>query len=256
MQRPLRIGCVPYLNGKPLIEWFHSPECTEATEIEYLVPSRLAQELRCGHLDVALVSTFEYFNNPGLRIVPGISIAADGPVQSVRLFSKVPFAEIRCVALDTSSLTSAALTRILLAECYGVRPAYYPHDPHLDAMLEACDAALLIGDLKLFETPARYIMDLGAQWKELTGLPFVYAAWLARPGASLHSMADLLGHARDWGLEHLEAITLKWAKAMALPEERVREYFFHTMQYDLNEAKIAALEEFRRRCAAHGLVPG
>ncbi|MGC8667156.1 MAG: menaquinone biosynthetic enzyme MqnA/MqnD family protein [Chthonomonadales bacterium] len=255
MEQTLRIGCVPYLNGKPLIEWFHSPDCSEAVDVRYDVPSQLARYLREGSLDVALVSTFEQFVHPELQIVPGISIAADGPVQSVRLFSKVPFPKIRSVALDTSSLTSAALVRILLADCYGIHPVYRKHPPQLDAMLGACDAALIIGDLKLFETPAQYIMDLGAQWKELTGLPFVYAAWLARPGLSMRHPGDLLCRAKVWGIRSLESITRKWAEAMELPEERVREYFFRIMQYDLDDAKLAALDEFRRRCIIHGLVP-
>ena len=254
MQQALRIGCVPYLNGKPLIEWFHSPECSTPVQVHYAVPSALAKQLRAGELDVALVSIFEHFVDKELQIVPGISIAADGPVQSVRLFSKVPFPKIQSVALDTSSLTSAALIRILLADCYGIHPKYRPFPPQLEQMLEECDAALIIGDLKLFQTPAQYIMDLGAQWKDLTNLPFVYAAWLARPHMPVSDLAKPLMQARDWGLAHLEDLTRKWSARMVLPEERVREYFFKVMQYDLNESKMAAVEEFRRRCIAHGLV--
>src|SRR5438552_2632423 len=102
----IRIGCVPYLNAKPLIDWFHSEDCDADVELAYEVPSSLAIGLRDSRLDVALLSTFEIFSNPDLRIVPGLSISADGPVKSVRLFSNVPFDEIRSVALDTSSVTS------------------------------------------------------------------------------------------------------------------------------------------------------
>src|SRR5579862_4683940 len=114
----LRIGCVPYLNAKPLIDWFHSDECDADAEVVYAVPSELAIQLESGLLDVALVSTFEMFRSPDLVLLPGISISADGPVRSVRLFSTRPISIIRSVALDTSSLTSTALTRIILSEAY------------------------------------------------------------------------------------------------------------------------------------------
>src|SRR5688572_13368045 len=194
----LRIGCVPYLNAKPLIDWFHEPECDADAVVEYEVPSRLAVRLREGSLDVGLLSTFELFENPGLTLLPGISISADGPVKSVRLFSKVPFERIESVALDTSSLTSTALIRILLSELYGAYPEYESHAPDLEAMLQRHDAALIIGDLRLFETPAEYVMDLGEAWKRLTGMPFVYAAWLARPEA-VESTRPVLEKARSWG---------------------------------------------------------
>src|ERR1043165_8908308 len=131
----IRIGCVPYLNAKPLIAWFHTKDCDADVELIYEVPSSLADGLRERRLDVALLSTFEIFRNPDLRIVPGISISANGPVKSVRLFSNVPFDSIRTVALDTSSLTSCALIRILLQERYGIDPAYHSRAPDLDAML-------------------------------------------------------------------------------------------------------------------------
>src|SRR5579871_1103266 len=106
---PLRIGCVPYLNAKPLIHWFDTPECDVHAEVTYAVPSELACLLREERLDVALVSTVELFHNPDLVVVPDISISAEGPVKSVRLFSCRPYTRIERVALDTSSLTSVAL---------------------------------------------------------------------------------------------------------------------------------------------------
>src|SRR5438105_9568946 len=121
MHRP-RIGCVPYLNAKPLIDWFHEPECDAPVEIAYAVPSQLARMLEREEVDVALVSTFEVFRRPELRIIPNISISADGPVKSVRLFSCVPLQAVRSIALDTSSLTSVALIQILMREQFGLAP--------------------------------------------------------------------------------------------------------------------------------------
>src|SRR5579872_3027459 len=140
---PLRIGCVPYLNAKPLIHWFHTPACDVHAQVVYAVPADLARLLREGQLDVALVSTIELFQTPDLVVIPDISISADGPVKSVRLFSCRPYDRISSVALDTSSLTSAGLIRILLAERYGLTPRYVPHGPDLDRMLSVCDAGLI-----------------------------------------------------------------------------------------------------------------
>ncbi len=251
---PLRLGCVPYLNAKPLVDWFHSPEGCGAAEVSYAVPSRLAELLRNGAVDAALVSIFELFVNPALTLVPGISISANGPVQSVRLFSSVPFGAIRSVALDSSSLTSAALVRILLEELHGVKPLYAPHGPDLDEMLRRADAALLIGDLKLFDMPAAYVMDLGEAWLQLTGRPFVYAAWLAAGKETAAHARPLLEQARDWGLSRLPALAARWSQAMALPRPRVEEYLSRIMLYDLDAAKQEALAHFRDLCRTHGLL--
>jgi len=252
--QPLRIGCVPYLNAKPLIDWFHSGDCDAAAEIHYVVPSRLPDLLRDNVIDVALVSIFEHFRCPELVLLPDLSISADGPVRSVRLFSCKPFARVRSVALDTSSLTSVALTRILLSERFGIAPEYVPHAPDLDGMLSRCDAGIIIGDLKLFDTPATHILDLGECWKELTGLPFVYAAWLARPDAPLDNLTSALTRARDWGNDHLDDLTSRWSAELALPRDRVHDYFFNVMQYGLDYRKELGMRLFETKCRDHGLV--
>ena len=211
----MRIGSVPYLNAKPQVDWFHSPECDADAQLNYAVPSRLAQMLRADELDVANVSIFEGLQNPGLVIVPGISISAYGAVKSVRLFSRVPLNEIRTVALDTSSLTSNALLQILLKESFGVTPHYVHHAPDLDAMLAQCDAGLIIGDLKLFDLmPGTTVYDLGQGWRDLTGLPFVYACWLAREDRANPNMTHVLSAAKTWGLARLEELAAKWADTL------------------------------------------
>jgi chorismate dehydratase len=181
-------------------------------------------------------------------------VSADGPVRSVRLFSRAPFDEIRSVALDTSSLTSVALIRILLAERYGISPRYVYHAPDLERMLDTCDAALLIGDLHLFDSAAAHVMDLGQEWKLLTGLPFVYAAWLARSEADLESISAALHRAKGWGTARLEELSGVWSREMALPLDRVREYFLEIMQYDLTRQHMAGFEEYHRLCRKHNLI--
>ncbi len=252
----IRIGSVPYLNGKPLVDWFHCAEAEGDVQIEYAVPSRLAAMLRSGEIDVANCSIFEGLQQPGLVLIPNISISANGAVKSVRLFSKVPMERIESVALDTSSLTSSALTKILLDEAFGIAPAYHHHAPDVDAMLAKYDAGLLIGDLKLFDLrPNTIVYDLGQGWKDLTGMPFVYAGWLAREDRASAEMASLLATAKEWGVRHLEALAVKWAGRMDLPVERCRDYFFNVMNYDLMPEQLEALQCFQRKCFEHGLVP-
>jgi chorismate dehydratase len=251
----LRIGSVPYLNVKPLVDWFHEAECDADVKVTYAVPSQLARMLREDLLDVANVSTFECLRAPGLDLVPDISISADGAVKSVRLFCKRPPAEIRSVALDTSSLTSAALCRILLAERFRLSPRYEHHPPNLDAMLQDCDAALLIGDLKLFNLmPGTTVYDLGAGWKDLTGLPFVYAAWLAREDRVSSDMISLLARAKEWGIGNLDLLSERWSERMRLPLDRCRNYLIDVMDYGLGPAQMEGLHAFQQKCRAHGLI--
>src|SRR5436853_9782 len=152
----IRTGCVPYLNAKPLIDWFHSPDCDPPAEIVYAAPSELACLLREGAVDVALVSSYELFRNPRLTLLPG--------------------------------------------------------------------------------------------------LPFVYAAWLARPECDLQSIESALLRAKEWGTARLEELATIWAAKMNLPIERVREYFLEIMQYDLTAKHMAGFEEFHNRCRQHNLI--
>jgi chorismate dehydratase len=252
---PLRIGSVPYLNAKPLVDWFHSPECDADIEITYAVPSQLARMLREDALDVANVSIFEGLQNPELLLVPNISISAYGAVKSVRLFSQVPIEQIRSVALDTSSLTSTALTQILLNESFGLSPHYEHYPPQLDAMLAACDAGLIIGDLKLFDLlPGTTVYDLGQGWYDLTGLPFVYAGWLARQDRVSTEMTQILMAAKAWGLARRDELAVKWAQEMALPLDRCRDYLLHVMNYDLALDQIEGLRAYQQKCVQHSLI--
>lgn len=252
----LRIGSVPYLNAKPLVDWFHSSECDADVDLIYAVPSQLAQMLRRNELDVANVSIFESFQNPDLTLVPGLSISAYGAVKSVRLFSQVPLPELRTVALDTSSLTSVALTKILLAEQFGAHPAYVSQPPHLETMLHTCDAGLIIGDLKLFALHAQTtVYDLGQGWFDLTGLPFVYAGWLARKDRATPEMAEILHRAKAWGIRRMEELAAKWAERMDLPLDRSRDYLLNVMNYDLTPEQRHGLETYHQKCLEHGLLP-
>jgi chorismate dehydratase len=250
----LRIGCVPYLNAKPIIDWFHSPDCDSDADVIYAVPSRLATDLREGQLDVALVSTFELFRGPDLRVVPDISISADGKVRSVRLFSKVPIESIRSVALDLGSLTSVALLRIILAELHGIEPVLHRHEPNLAEMLAGHDAGLIIGRLDEFQPRPPYVLDLGEAWKKLTGLPFCYAAWLARADVPAEPMRSDLLRAKDWGAMHRGELVKRWSERLQLSPERVAEYLCNTINYDLGPLERQAIDLFQMKCHRHGLI--
>ncbi len=181
------IGSVPYLNEKPLTRWFFQTDegKTSGIEVVYAVPSELARMLQSGEIAAALVSSFEYFRTPGYSIVPGVSISGQDDIESVRAFSRVAWRKTESLALDTSSLTSVALLKILLIEQLDSYPAFLHAAPDQTTMLAQADACLLIGDKGMLASSQDLnVLDLGRAWRRLTGLPFVYAVWLARPKTS------------------------------------------------------------------------
>lgn len=183
---PLRIGVVSYLNSKPLFE--DLAELLPDADLRLDYPSRLADQLAAGELDVALIPSVEYFRGQhrDYEIVSDACVAARGPVLSVKLYSRVPPGKIRSLALDEGSRTSATLARVLLAERYGVEPRLEPLPMQCTTQDTLADAVLLIGDRAMFPPEEQFPVtwDLGQEWFEWTGLPFVFAMWVARPGLS------------------------------------------------------------------------
>lgn len=250
-----RVGCVPYLNGRPLVAWFHEGSGARYVDVVYAVPSELAIMLKYGQLDAAMVSSYETLENPETTIISDCAIAADGDVRSVRLFSNCPIDQIRSVALDSSSLTSSALTQVLLREQYQISPRFVRHSPDLSSMLAHHDAALIIGDLRIFEDAAPMVLDLGGAWKRMTGLPFLYAAWLSLGAEPAGPLSELLSQARDWGLQRIEEVACRWSTELALPINLVREYYSEIMQYRLNASHLQALELYGSLCREYGILP-
>jgi chorismate dehydratase len=247
---------VPYLNARPLVRWFSDTEQGRASGVRVVeaVPSKLAQMLARGEVSAALVSSFELFRRPGLTFAPGIGVVADGPVLSVRLLGRVPINEVTSVALDTSSLTSVALLKILLAE-RGLAPVYRHAAPDLDAMLSRADAALLIGDPGYREYDARlHVLDLGAAWKEMTGLPFVYALWIGAPADLTPCLMDALSRAREWGTRHLPEIARSECGPLGETYERTRAYLVDVMRYHVGGREEQALRLFGDLAHKHGLI--
>ncbi|NUQ61025.1 MAG: menaquinone biosynthesis protein [Pirellulales bacterium] len=251
----MRIGAVSYLNSRPLIRFL--PQYLPAASIEVDLPSRLADGLSDGRFDVALVPSIEYFRNPGYTIVSDACIASDGPVRSVKLYSRVPVERIRTLALDEGSRTSAALTRILLRERFSLEPAIevLPIGAAVDD--SAADAVMLVGDRGMFPPSGRFhtVWDLGDQWRQWTGLPFVFAMWIARPGLELDALAEAIAAARDEGVRQADRIAGEESPLVGIPEADCRSYFRDNLRFVLGPRERQGLERYCRLAAGYGLVP-
>jgi chorismate dehydratase len=204
-----------------------------------------------------MIPSIEYVRGRDYRIVPGLGIISDGPVASVALFTTRPLDSIRSIAADTSSRTSYALLKILCVERFGIDPDFQPMPPDAEAMLHRCDAALLIGDPALFldhERLGANKVDLGEEWKSLTGLPFVWAFWAGRQTALSNEAVDALIAARDRGV----AASNEIADAYCGPEraERGRTYLRDNIQYTLSSREQAGLVKYYQLAQDHGVVSG
>jgi chorismate dehydratase len=223
-------------------------------------PAGCASEIFSGCATVGLVPTIEYArarSKPGGErwcIVPDIAIATRGTVKSVVLVVRGEIEAVGRVAADTGSRTSVALAQVLLAERFGLRPAFHRAPPQLDAMLASADAALLIGDTALCaRAPAgSQTLDLGAMWYEWTGLPLVFAVWSGDFEAVEGSVAQRLQEAKECGVASLEAIAREAARERDLPESAMQQYLCHTLRYDLGHEEIEGLERFFALAHAHG----
>jgi chorismate dehydratase len=254
MDQPLRIGAVSYLNTKPLI--CDLDLLAPDAELVLEVPSRLADRLAEGSLDVGLIPAIEYFRAGSYTIVPNISIASRGPVLSVTLFSRVPWQEIRRVALDEGSRTSAALTQVLLRKRYGVRPEVVPLPLDRAAEDVDADAVLLIGDraMRACLPGFAHAYDLGQEWHDWTGLPFVYAFWAVREGVDLGPVADALREAKRRGCARVGEIAHREATGLQLGAGFCRRYLASIIHFDLGPREQAGLHHYYMLACELGLA--
>jgi len=247
----MRIGSVPYLNAKPLI-WGLDPD-----QVIYEVPSKLAAMLKAGEIACAMVSSVACFQNPDLKIAPGMSVSCIGPAESVKLFHNGDLNSIRTVALDTSSLTSVLLAKVILKECYGLSPKFVNLPPILDLMTEICDAAVTIGDNTMQAPKDKWAeLDLGSEWNGLTELPFVFAVWAVNPRLAKPELVDTLLKSKAQGLRSLEEIGESEAKRLSLPYQTCYHYLSETMNYDLTDRHLEALNLFRAKAREIGFISG
>ena len=207
-----------------------------------------------GTIDLGLIPSIEY-SAGDYRIVPGIGVISDGPVASVALFTKVAVPRVRSIALDTSSRTSTALMRVLCDRHFRLSPAFVPHAPDLPAMLERCDAALLIGDRALFAAPRALgveKIDLGSEWQAMTGLPFVYAFWAGAPGVLSEEDVTCLQEARDAGVREIDEIARSFFAAEPEKRDVGARYLRENIRFDLGPRERQGFELFARLAAEAG----
>ena len=258
MDLPIRVGAVNYLNAKPL--YYKLCEFAPDVRLTMEVPSRLAEQLADGELDVALIPSVEYLRGAdrGYEIIPGFAIAARGPVRSVKLFSRVPWNRVERLALDAGSRTSQVLARIWLDEKHGVRPPRIEELPlGVSALESTADAVLVIGDraMRVPNEPFLDVVDLSLAWHQLTSLPFVFALWVARGGVELGELPAALEQSRALGLAEAAALARLHGGRLGLDFATCYDYLTRILSYELGEPEIAGLERFAALAAGLGLAP-
>ena len=252
---PLRIAAVNYLNAVPLV-WglAHGPQ-RGLFQLEYILPAQCADALRNGTADAGIIPSIEYQRMDNLKIVPGLSISSAGPVRSVLLISRCPVEEIRSLAVDTSSRTSACLMQILFRRHYRIEPRLEPHAPDLAAMLQEHDAAMVIGDPALAsDFPGLYVYDLADEWRALTGLPFVFAFWAVRSDVASPDLVPAFRQSTAYAFEHLEEIIEAETLRTGLPAPLIRTYLTENIDFSLGKENLAGLERFYALAQEMGLI--
>lgn len=260
----MRYALISFLNARPL--WWglvRGPHRADET-FEFTSPARCADRLADGTSDLGLIPAVEMMRIPGLVAVPGIGIASASEVRSVLLVSRVPFDEIRSVALDPSSRTSVALARILLGEQLGPelysRIKFDPLEHRNASTLEGHDSAVVIGDpaLQLSRSGFAFRYDLASEWNRTFGDPFVFALWagrrdaLERAGAA--AVTARLAESRAFGLQQIETIAREASEELGLPFGELLDYFRHALHYDMADRERAALHRFYSLAEKYGLI--
>lgn len=261
--RPLRISAISFLNTAPLMWDFEHGDAGKHFDISYTVPSQCALQLHEGSADIGIIPAAAYATIPELSILPEVAIASKRAVRSILLVSKVAQEKIKTVALDTSSLTSVALTKVLFAKWWGGPKKYTSMNPELEIMLASNDAALLIGDPALQVDRSKYLnFDLAEEWMRLTGKPFVFAFWAVRRKALIEAdfqgdLPQVFQQSRDHGLEsqNLEAISEEWSSRVNLSKKDVREYLTQNIHYYLDPSCIEGMKLFFQYAAECGALP-
>jgi chorismate dehydratase len=269
----LRISAISYLNTAPLMWDFEHgthPFATNAKgwgtqsfDISYTLPSACARSLAEGTADIGIIPAAAYAQIPELLILPDVAIASRRAVRSILLVSKKPIDEVRTVALDTSSLTSVALTKVLFEKWLGGGRTFTSMAPDIDKMLAEHDAGLVIGDPALKIDRSRYhTLDLAEEWIHRTGKPFVFAFWAVREAALADAdlsldLAAIFRNSRDHGLQpqNLDLIASEWAPRLEISAGDVRSYLTENIHYQLDAGCLEGLQLFYRYAAEIGALP-
>jgi chorismate dehydratase len=261
--KQLRISAISYLNTAPLMWDFEHghTDARSAFNMSYTIPSQCAASLREGSADIGIIPVAAYASIPDLAILPGVAIASRRAVRSILLVSKVPLEKIQTVALDTSSMTSVALIKVLFAKWWGGGRTFTAMEPDIEKMLEMHDAGLVIGDPALKIDCSRYLtFDLAEEWIRFTGKPFVFAFWAVRQAVLTDAPRDLdlatvFQESRDHGLqpENLDHIAREWSPRLGLDEGGIKSYLTENIHYFLDPACLDGMQlfyQFARECGA------
>jgi chorismate dehydratase len=279
----LRISIVQYLNTTPLVWGFTNGPLRGKYELSFTVPSQCAEDLRSGAADIAIIPAIEYQRIENLMILPDMAIASKVRVRSLLILSKKPMAEVRSIALDRSSRSTQALTKILCDRHWKIAPEFFEMAPDVAAMLEKADAALLIGDPALrlaiaMEGEAErgsagelicsgtsagvsgadklHVYDVVEEWRVLSKLPAVLAVWAARKEIVSAEVVEDFQNSRDLGLRHLKEISEQAAKELQLPASDLKRYLEKNIDFSLDEENLRGLTAYYAFAARMGLIPG
>jgi chorismate dehydratase len=243
----LRISLVDFLNARPLT-WGLLHEPPPGVSLSRDVPSACAAKLAAGEADVGLIPSIEYARIPGLKVVPGLGIAASSEVRSVLLVSDVSRERIRSVELDPASRTSAALTRILLKRVYGLSPEYRERGGE-------ADARLIIGDPALkTRLNGHVVLDLAAEWRAFSGHPFVFAFWAVRSEKATPEVAAILRRSYEAGCREFDSLVQEESASSGLSPAVVEDYLRHALHFELDAGDLEGLAAFYRLAAEDGLI--
>ena len=246
-----RVCAVSYLNTQPLVWGFLHGAERNRFDLDFALPAECADRLGNGTADIGIVPCAE-LPRLGLKIIRGTGIACHGAVRSILLISRVPPNQIRTLATDSSSRTSVMLARILLAKQFGTEPALISMAPDLPSMLEAADAALIIGDPALHLDPATipfHVLDLGTEWLALTGLPMVFAVWAGKQTVITSDLERIFAASCRFGLQHLREIAALQGPVRGIAEWLALEYFEKNIVFELGERDYRGLDLFLQYAA-------
>ena len=284
----LRISIVEFLNTAPLVWGFTDGPLQSRYDLSFTVPSLCAEALRSGQADVAIIPAIEYQRMDGMVVLPEMAVAAKHEVRSILVLARKPIEQAKRIALDTNSLSSVALTRLLCKGLWRIAPEFIDAAPDASAMLAEADAALLIGDpalrirLKVDALMAKvpdakgccgsdlasdkddipvpgvdtlFVYDVADEWRQMTGKPCVLAIWVGRRELiTPEVVADFLA-SREYGLARIGEIAEAASLKLELPPRDLESYLRDNIDFSLDAANLEGLELYFRECAAAGLIP-
>ena len=223
----------------------HGPQ-REQVDLSSSIPSICASEIEWGNIDLGLIPVAEIARQ-SLAVIPGLGITCFGAVRSILLFSRVPWRDVRTLAADSSSRTSVHLARVILRERYGAEPQIMSREPVLRDMLSEADAALLIGDPALRIDPEQagfYWLDLGAEWRELTGLPMVFATWAAKGGVPVELLSALTYGSFEFGKARLSEIVEQEHRSRQVTRDLADRYLREHIRFEIGAKEQQGWEAF------------